>query len=258
MSLQERGDTAARVGDLRRADEFADLASHFDALLGQLDARRAELVGLNEALDVRVRERTADLQAANQQLHQAVAQLLASEKLAALGQLTAGIAHEFNNPLAIMMGHLDLLRMTLLDPESAKTLRLLDEQVHRMRNIVQKLLQFCRPDEYASYTEAVNVNEVIQDSILFVRSEIEMARARLKLDFNATETVQISRTELQQVMVNLLINAAHALEGPFGWGRCKSPDEPATIFIETFNTTSEDGHAEVRIRVQNNGEPIPC
>ncbi len=256
MSLQERGDTAARVGDLRRADEFADLASHFDALLGQLDARRAELVGLNEALDVRVRKRTADLQAANQQLHQAVAQLLASEKLAALGQLTAGIAHEFNNPLAIMMGHLDLLRMTLLDPESAKTLRLLDEQVHRMRNIVQKLLQFCRPDEYASYTEAVNVNEVIQDSILFVRSEIEMARARLKLDFNATETVQISRTELQQVMVNLLINAAHALEGPFD-GEDKSPDEPATIFIETFNTTSEDGHAEVRIRVQNNGEPIP-
>lgn len=257
MSLQERGDTAARVGDLRRADEFADLASHFDALLGQLDARRAELVGLNEALDVRVRERTADLQAANQKLHQAVAQLLASEKLAALGQLTAGIAHEFNNPLAIMMGHLDLLRMTLLDPESAKTLRLLDEQVHRMRNIVQKLLQFCRPDEYASYTEAVNVSEVIQDSILFVRSEIEMARAQLSLDFKATETVQISRTELQQVMVNLLINAAHALEGPFDDDGAL-PNEPPTIFIETRNTLSDDGQPEVRIRVTNNGEPIPA
>lgn len=257
MSLQESGDTAARVGDLRRADEFADLANHFDALLGQLDARRAELVGLNEALDVRVRERTADLQAANQQLHQAVAQLLASEKLAALGQLTAGIAHEFNNPLAIMMGHLDLLRIALRDPESVKTLRLLDEQVHRMRNIVQKLLQFCRPDEYASYTEAVNVNEVIQDSILFVRSEIEMARAQLSLDFNATETVQISKTELQQVMVNLLINAAHALEGPLD-SQSRLPAEAATIFIETFDAMSDDGQAEVRIRVRNNGEPIPA
>jgi len=66
MSLQERGDTAARVGDLRREDEFADLANHFDALLGQLDARRSELLGLNEQLDERVRQRTADLQAANQ------------------------------------------------------------------------------------------------------------------------------------------------------------------------------------------------
>eukprot|EP01038_Epipyxis_sp_PR26KG_P002200 gene2200-3135_t len=113
-----------------------------DALLDQLDARRSELLGLNEQLDERVRQRTADLQAANQKLHQAVEQLLASEKLAALGQLTAGIAHEFNNPLAIMMGHLDLIRMTLNDPESLKTVRLLDEQVHRMRNIVQKLLQF--------------------------------------------------------------------------------------------------------------------
>ncbi|MEK9817182.1 MAG: histidine kinase dimerization/phospho-acceptor domain-containing protein, partial [Limnobacter sp.] len=137
---------------------------------------------MNEQLDERVRQRTADLQAANQKLHQAVEQLLASEKLAALGQLTAGIAHEFNNPLAIMMGHLDLIRITLNDPESLKTVRLLDEQVHRMRNIVQKLLQFCRPDEYASYTEEINVNEIIQDSILFVRNEIDMVRAQLKLE----------------------------------------------------------------------------
>jgi two-component system NtrC family sensor kinase len=249
MSLQERGDTAARVGDLRREDEFADLANHFDVLLDQLDARRGELLGLNEQLDERVRQRTADLQAANQKLHQAVEQLLASEKLAALGQLTAGIAHEFNNPLAIMMGHLDLIRMTLNDPDSEKPLRLLDEQVHRMRNIVQKLLQFCRPDEYASYTEEVSVGEVIQDSILFVRSEIEAVRAQLELDFKASNTVQISKTELQQVMVNLLINAAHALEGV---------QQPPAIFINTADVILSDGQAAVRIRVENNGEPIPA
>lgn len=255
MSLQERGDAAARVGDLRRQDEFADLANHFDVLLDQLDARRSELLGLNEELDERVRQRTADLQAANQKLHQAVEQLLASEKLAAMGQLTAGIAHEFNNPLAIMMGHLDLIRITLNDPESMKTLRLLDEQVHRMRNIVQKLLQFCRPDEYASYTEEVNVNEVIQDSIIFVRSEIEAVRAQLKLEFNARETVQISKTELQQVMVNLLINATHALEGPFHEQASVLGEQPL-ISVETHDTTFADGQKAVSIRVQNNGEPI--
>lgn len=256
MSLQEKGDTAARVGDLRREDEFADLANHFDALLDQLDARRSELLGLNEQLDERVRQRTADLQAANQKLHQAVEQLLASEKLAALGQLTAGIAHEFNNPLAIMMGHLDLIRITLNDPESAKTLRLLDEQVHRMRNIVQKLLQFCRPDEYASYTEEVSVNEIIQDSILFVRNEIDTARAQLKFDFSAQQTVQISKTELQQVMVNLLINATHALEGTFD-AQFAALNEGPTIFIKTADVRLSDGQQAVQILVQNNGEAIP-
>lgn len=256
MSLQERGDTAARVGDLRREDEFADLANHFDALLDQLDARRSELLGLNEQLDERVRQRTADLQAANQKLHQAVEQLLASEKLAALGQLTAGIAHEFNNPLAIMMGHLDLIRITLNDPESLKTVRLLDEQVHRMRNIVQKLLQFCRPDEYASYTEEIDVNEIIQDSILFVRNEIDMARAQLKFDFSAQQTVQISKTELQQVMVNLLINATHALEGPFD-AQFAALNEAPTISIKTADVLLSDGQPAVQILVQNNGEAIP-
>ncbi|VWX36328.1 Two-component sensor histidine kinase [Limnobacter sp. 130] len=256
MSLQEKGDTAARVGDLRREDEFADLANHFDALLDQLDARRSELLGLNEQLDERVRQRTADLQAANQKLHQAVEQLLASEKLAALGQLTAGIAHEFNNPLAIMMGHLDLIRITLNDPESAKTLRLLDEQVHRMRNIVQKLLQFCRPDEYASYTEEVSVNEIIQDSILFVRNEIDTARAQLKFDFSAQQTVQISKTELQQVMVNLLINATHALEGAFD-AQFAALNEGPTICIKTADVRLSDGQQAVQILVQNNGEAIP-
>ena len=256
MSLQERGDTAARVGDLRREDEFADLANHFDALLDQLDARRSELLGLNEQLDERVRQRTSDLQAANQKLHQAVEQLLASEKLAALGQLTAGIAHEFNNPLAIMMGHLDLIRMTLNDPESLKTVRLLDEQVHRMRNIVQKLLQFCRPDEYASYTEEINVNEIIQDSILFVRNEIDMARAQLKFDFSAQQTVQISKTELQQVMVNLLINATHALEGQFD-AQFAALNEGPTISIKTADVRLSDGQPAVQILVQNNGEAIP-
>lgn len=256
MSLQERGDTAARVGDLRREDEFADLANHFDALLDQLDARRSELLGLNEQLDERVRQRTADLQAANQKLHQAVEQLLASEKLAALGQLTAGIAHEFNNPLAIMMGHLDLIRITLNDPESLKTVRLLDEQVHRMRNIVQKLLQFCRPDEYASYTEEINVNEIIQDSILFVRNEIDMARAQLKFDFSAQQTVQFSKTELQQVMVNLLINATHALEGQFD-AQFAALNEGPTISIKTADVRLSDGQPAVQILVQNNREAIP-
>lgn len=248
MSRQEMGDNTARVGDLRRSDEFADLAEHFDVLLNQLDQRRTELESLNAQLDARVNERTADLHAANQKLHQALEQLLASEKLAVMGQLTAGFAHEFNNPLAVMMGHLDLLRISNSPDDTLQVIRFLDEQIQRMRHIVQKLLQFSRPDEFASYTESLNPTEVIQDSLLFAKSEISNAGASVHLNCTSNRTVQMSKTELQQVMVNLLINAAHALELVSG---------VRNIWISTRDVLAADGSEAVLISVENNGEPIP-
>lgn len=251
MSEQESGDTAARVGSLGRADEFADLAEHFDALLDQLEARRVELEELNSVLDERVRQRTKDLQAANKKLQQAIEQLLASEKLAVMGQLTAGLAHEFNNPLAVMMGHLDLVRINTNDPNVTSALKLLDEQIHRMRNIVQKLLQFSRPSEFASYTEQVDVNSVVQDSLLFAKGELGNVQATTHCELHASRTVQISRTELQQVMVNLLINAAHAVEN-----NLESLGVPPEICISSEDVQTADDQDAVRIRVCNNGPAI--
>ncbi|MDH4395140.1 MAG: cache domain-containing protein [Limnobacter sp.] len=255
MSRQEGGDAQARVGSLQREDEFSDLASHFDALLDQLDTRRGQLERLNLELDSRVSQRTADLHAANQKLHQAVEQLLASEKLALMGQLTAGLAHEFNNPLAVMMGHLDLLRISISDPANQANLRLLDEQVNRMRNIVQKLLQFCRPDEYASYSSELDVHDVIQDGLLFAKAELEQSKVRIHKIYKATQPVQISPTELQQVMVNLFINAAHALEH-FDSSPHAADDAEPTLTLLTNDIQLPDGQAGVMIVVENNGLAI--
>lgn len=255
MSRQESGDTQARVGSLQREDEFSDLASHFDALLDQLEARRGQLERLNLELDSRVSQRTADLHAANQKLHQAVEQLLASEKLALMGQLTAGLAHEFNNPLAVMMGHLDLLRISISEPANHANLRLLDEQVNRMRNIVQKLLQFCRPDEYASYSSELDVHDVIQDGLLFAKAELEQSNVNIKKLYKATQPVQISPTELQQVMVNLFINAAHALEQFKPDAHSDHASKP-TLTISTDDIQLPDGQKGVVIVVENNGVAI--
>lgn len=255
MSRQESGDTQARVGNLQREDEFSDLAQHFDALLDQLEARRGQLERLNLELDSRVSQRTADLHAANQKLHQAVEQLLASEKLALMGQLTAGLAHEFNNPLAVMMGHLDLLRISMSDPSNKSNLRLLDEQVNRMRNIVQKLLQFCRPDEFASYSSDLDVHDVIQDGLLFAKAELEQSKVHIQKIYKATQPVQISATELQQVMVNLFINAAHALEQFDPALHAENGAKP-TLTITTEDIQLPDGQAGVMIVVENNGTAI--
>ena len=252
MSRVEAGDDKARVGDLRRMDEFAQLADHFDALLDQLESRQDELLQLNRDLDQRVSARTADLLEANQMLQRAQQQLLSSEKLATMGQLTAGLAHEINNPLAVMQGHLDLMTHTLVSepvyPQIKPEIKLLDEQIQRMRLLVEKLLQFARPDSYVGYTESVDSNQVIQDSMVLVEREIKTSGASVDFQLHATRPVQVSPTELQQVVVNILINAAHAVS-------LNAAGIKPAIMIETTDVQVED-EPGVQIVISNTGPAI--
>lgn len=213
MTEVESGNPAARVGTLASRDEIGQLAGHFDELLDNLQQKSAELRRFADELDRKVVERTAQLEAANRSLKDAQRQLVMSEKLAAIGQLTAGVAHEINNPIAVMQGNLDLIRAelgTALAPMAGE-MRLLDEQVNRVRLIVTKLLQFARPDEYAGYVEDVDVNATLADCLLLVRHHLNRGNVEVQQRHGATRRVRISRTELQQVLINLMVNAIHAM-----------------------------------------------
>src|SRR5690606_6774041 len=134
-------------------------------------------------------------------------------KLAAIGQLTASIAHEINNPIAVMQGNLDLIRDTLgpqARPVTAE-FRLLDEQVERMRLIVTQLLQYARPTEYAGYVETLDLNQTVHDSLGLVAHLLAQTRIEVVRDLQATQRVGLNRQELQQVIINLLINAIQAM-----------------------------------------------
>ena len=200
MQQVEGGALDARVGTVASDDEIGRLAAHLDRLL-------ATLQGWHFELDAKVAERTRALEAAQQQL-------VRSEKLAAVGQLTASIAHEVNNPIAVIQGNLDLVR-ELLDAEArariAPELRLVDEQIERMRLIVTQLLQFARPTEFAGYVESVEPARAFEDCLVLVGHLLAKTRIELVRDFRATRTVSINRQELQQVLVNLLVNAIHAM-----------------------------------------------
>ena len=163
-------------------DEIGRLALHFDRLLDTLDARSRELRDLNAELDQKVVERTRELARANEELKAAQQRLVRSEKLAAIGQLTAGVAHEINNPIAVMQGNLDVMREALgSQGEVVGTeIRLLDEQINRIRLIVTKLLQFARPDEFAGYVEEVDVNAVVADSLVLVRPELRKVNVSVR------------------------------------------------------------------------------
>jgi signal transduction histidine kinase len=213
ISKVESGNLGARTDLPAANDEIGRVASHLDKLLGQLQERHRELRQWNEELNKRVDERTSELRLANRQLEATTKQLIVSEKLAAIGEITAGVAHEINNPIAVMQGNLDVIRSVMSDRmETVRTeFRLLDEQIHRINQIVTKLLQFTRPEEYAGYVERHAPDAVISDCLPLVRHLLSKADIEIVRDDRATRFILMNRTELQQVIVNLVVNAVHAM-----------------------------------------------
>ena len=232
MRRIEAGDAAARVGPVGSNDEIGRLAEHLDQLLTLVDDNTRSLQRWNAELDAKVAERTRELEAAQ-------SQLLRSEKLAAVGQLTASVAHEINNPIAVIQGNLDVLR-ELLPADAAERvkpeLRLADEQVERMRLIVTQLLQYARPAEYAGYVAPVDTAQVVEDCLVLVGPLLAKTKIDVGRRFEATRRPSINRNELQQVLVNLLVNAIDAM--PAG-GRIliRTSDGPdSTVLIEVADT----------------------
>ncbi len=241
MQRVEEGDTGARVGTVSARDEIGALAGHLDELLDVIDDKTRALQRWAEELDAKVIERTQELAQSNASLQQAQAQLVKSEKLAAIGQLTASVAHEINNPIAVIQGNLDLMRETLgtqATPVQAE-LRLLDQQVERMRLIVTQLLQYARPTEYAGYVEAVDVNQVLENSLVLVAHLLARTHIEVVRDLQATARTGINRQELQQVVINLMINAIQVMP------------EGGTLRLRTRDR--EDGRAGVLLEISDTG-----
>jgi signal transduction histidine kinase len=243
MSAAEGGDDRARVGAVPQGDEIGELAAHLDRLLDQLQAQKLALRQWGEELDQRVAARTRELAQALDELRSTQRQLVTSEKLAAVGQLTAGVAHEINNPIAVIQGNIEVLADILgtqADPVREE-IRLIRGQVHRIRLIVTKLLQFARPAEFAGYLQQVDASQVVQDSLVLVGHQMKKANVAVVEDFHATQPLTINPSELQQVLINLMVNAVQAMPGG------------GTLTLSTHDWV-EDGQAVgVRIDVADSG-----
>ena len=240
IAAVDAGDLSARTREAPCDDEIGVVAHRFDDLLDGLQARDAELRAWGAELDARVAERT-------RQLEETRRQLVMSEKLASIGEITAGVAHEINNPIAVIQGNLEVAREAL-GPAAAEVkteFDLIDNQVHRVNMIVTRLLQFARPDEYAGYVEMVAPGGVVADCLVLVRHLLDRADIAVTTEDAAERVVEVSRTELQQVLINLMVNAIHAM--PEGGGL-------------TIATADEDraGAAGVAIRVTDTGVGIPA
>lgn len=238
-----------RIGEVHSRDEIGELAQRFDAMLELLQMRNEEISHWANQLEHKVDERTAELQQKNtdlqdtiQLLHKTRHQLVAAEKMAALGELTAGMAHEINNPVAVILGNVDV--MVSLLGEQAGTVQpeidLIIEQVDRIRLIIHNLLQYARPSDNPSL-ETVDSNELVEQTfklIEFIRKEHPF---EFSADYQAKRRIRVNAQELQQVLVNLLRNAIQAL-----------PEHGGIIQIKTRNWQNQG----VVIDVCDNGSGI--
>lgn len=243
MTAVEQGDMHARTGGTQTRDELGSLSHHLDELLDTVQQQNEELKAWGDQLDRKVVERTTELEKTNKLLVQAQQQLVLAEKLAAIGEITAGVAHEINNPIAVLQGNLDVLRDAL--GSAAKPvqgeLQLMDQQIHRINTIVTKLLQFASPGEFAGYVETISVNEVVMDSLVLVRHLLNQSNIKVVHNRYATFGVPINRGELQQVLINLFTNAIHAMK------------DGGKLTIETCDWQDENGARGVNIAVTDTG-----
>ena len=210
-------------------------------------------------LHLELKAQNASLGRTNQKLRETQAHLIHSEKMAGLGQLVAGIAHEINNPMAFVINNIFIVQETLAKLSSAETelapdvavkvnkmqTRVSDAQLGatRVKELVTKLRTFSRLDEGTIKT--INIHESIESVLLFLRHKME---GRIEVDrrYGETEMLTCLAGELNQVLMNIVANAIDAIdsnETSGGAGRI------------TITTTQQNGH--FIIRVGDTGKGIP-
>lgn len=198
---------------------FLCLAGLVVAVLLQRKGRRDDQLRLEietkAELERRVGERTADLARVNSQLRQTQADLIQAGKLAGLGQMSAALSHEFNQPLAAAKNYADSAAL-LIDrgrtADARDNLTRISNLIDRMASLSRHLRNFARkPNEKLG---PVSLSDVIDDTLEIVAARLSTADAELLIDLgDPAPVVQAGSVRLQQVLVNIITNAADAVEG---------------------------------------------
>ena len=211
--------TAIRSGFRQRINlpndtslELLTLAQQFNLMLDQLESQHDHIEQEAGLLEAKVSTRTKALNQHINLLKSTREQLVAKEKLAVIGQLTAGIAHEINNPTAVILGHLDLMSTELqgCGYDAQDDINIMLQQVERIRTLINDLLLLSRPGDHFETSSQIEVNALIHATRILVKHDLLRKNISLLCDLRATELVVGNRQKYQQVLINLLINAIAA------------------------------------------------
>jgi signal transduction histidine kinase len=211
---QGRYDVDVKV---RSRDEIGTLAESFHQMAHELHARETAL-------------------------KDAEGQLIQSEKMAAFGQLGAGVAHEVKNPLAGILGLVQLLRRkTYADSDLNEGLATMEKETKRCRSIIDNLLRFARQERLGF--APVDVRPIVIDAVSIMKHQLELNQVTLEIQVpDVLPSVRGNANQLQQVIMNLVLNAQQAMSGRRG-----------EVTVEAH--AGREG--QLVIRVRDNGPGIP-
>jgi signal transduction histidine kinase len=203
-----KGDFGIEV-KVQSRDEIGELAGSFNRMAGELLQR-------------------------DEALNDAQSQLVQSEKMAAFGQLGAGIAHEVKNPLAGILGCAQLsLRKSEKGTPVEKNLRLIEKETKRCKAIIENLLRFARQER--TQLQPTHVNPAVNDAIAIVSHQLGMHKVDLEQDLaDDLPSIHGNNNQLQQVVMNLIMNAQQAMDG-----------QPGTVRVSTG--LSPNGHVQIGV-----------
>jgi signal transduction histidine kinase len=187
--------------------------SRDDALWGEHSLHLLEAVGAQVGVTVENARLYTRVSNYAQELARSQAQLIQAEKLAAMGRLTASIAHELNNPLQAIQNCLHLIIHRSLESEKrAQYLNMAQQEVERLISTVQRMLDFYRPSSVQRHE--TNVHEVIEDVLALAAKRLQRGRVRVRKAFAPNlPFVNAIQNQLKQVFLNLVINAVEAMPG---------------------------------------------
>jgi signal transduction histidine kinase len=200
------GDLDQRTG-LRGRDEIGQLATIFDLMTSRLKKRTDQAFNLF----LQSEERADQLSKANMQLQSAQQQIIQSEKLASVGQLTAGIVHDVKNPLSVIKGMAEELIETVDGKSETKSdLLVIRENADHANRIVMDLLKFARLSEPNLQTQ--NLSETALIALRLTSHFVKKSNVRVRSNLEKTEVFAIyDAQQLEQVFVNLIQNAIQAM-----------------------------------------------
>lgn len=237
--------------EVRTGDELEDLASEFNEMTRALTQRESEISSLNRNLEQKVIERTAQLEEKSRLLLKTQADLVRAEKLADLGILSAGVAHEINNPLAIIRGNTEVLEMSI-PPEhpNREEIDIISQQTERMAKIVANLLAFAR--QKPMQREEVDIHRLLDEILAQIGHQVSLDNIRVAKDYAPDlQMITGDAGQLRQVFTNLVLNAVQAMPdgGALSVAARHAPNSSPL--------TSHTSHDFVEISVTDTGKGIP-
>ena len=223
----ERGEFSRRV-PVRSSDECGQLALVFNQMMESIEQSRS-----------RLEQNVEQLETTQEHLRE---QLIFSERLSAIGEFVAGVAHELNNPLGAIVGFSELLKRGMGEENRTHYYDVIFKSALRCKKIVQSLLSFARRDK--PKREPVSVNAMVEPVLDLIGYALRTSNIKVTTQLAPDlPPVLADPNQIQQVLLNILTNAQQAIEG-------HQPDGQIKI-------TTEFRKPNVRVTIEDNGPGIP-